>query len=134
MSTSKYLKIIVKLNRDTNEEKIYWEINRSIPLLSAHERLIDNVYTVKISDKNLRLFKYDYRYYLDEDTYDWVRTCRLEFIDIHGNSEWTFPNDLRNAIEDLYETVRFKTAKVDNFLNDYLSESELSDDIIDDII
>ena len=116
-------KIIIKLNRDTKEGKIKWTVNREKPSsLSGSEILSDNVYTCKVLDKIFRLFKYQAKYYFEEGLYEWDDDYRLEFVDFWGKSEWTFPKD--RAIYDLYETVRFKTSNVEEFIDKFLTEDE----------
>jgi hypothetical protein len=90
---------------------------------------LDNVYTSKVLDRNLRLYKYKTKYFHDEDAFDWTEGYRLEFIDRWGNSEWTFPED--RATYDLYETVRYKTSKIDDFMNKYLDDEEKKQDEFD---
>lgn len=126
MNTKHSIKIIVKLNRDTKDNKIKWEINRNKPnSLSGNELLSDNVYTCTVLEKNFRLYKYRAKHYYDEDAYEWSDHYRLEFIDKQGISEWDFPED--DATEHLYETVRFKTSDVEGFIDRFLSEEDLND-------
>jgi hypothetical protein len=126
MKTKHSTKIITKLNRDSKEGTIKWEINRNKPSsLSGSEFLLDNVYVCSVLDKNLRLYKYQAKHYFDEDTYEWLDHYRLEFIDKWGASEWTFPDD--EATYHLYETVRFKTSDVEGFIDKFLSDEEKKD-------
>lgn len=119
-------KIIIKLNRDTKEDKIKWTVNREKPSsLSGSEILSDNVYVCKVLDKNFRLFRYQSKYYHDEDAYEWTDSYRLEFFDTWGNAEWAFPDD--RAIYDLYETVRFKTSNIEGFMDKFLTEEDKKD-------
>ena len=123
MNTKHSIKVITKLNRDTKEGLFKWEINRGRMLfLSGIEVLSDNVYTCKVLKKYLRLYRYQSKSYYDEATYEWIEGYRLEFVDSLGNSEWAFPDD--RAIYDLYETVRFKTSNIEDFINDFLSDED----------
>ncbi|MBK9718214.1 MAG: hypothetical protein IPO85_12010 [Saprospiraceae bacterium] len=118
MNTKHSSKIITKLNRDTKEGTIKWEVNRNKPSsLSGSEVLTDNVYTCKVLDKQFRLFKYQSKFYYDEGVYEWTDNFRLEFVDGWGNSEWAFPDNI--AIYDLYETVRFKTSNIESFIDKF---------------
>lgn len=116
-------KIITKLNRDTQENKIKWEAARVKPYsISGNEAICDHVYTCKVLDKFIRLYKFQAKDYYDEGLYEWTDGYRLEFVDYLGNSEWTFPVD--RAIYDLYETVRYKTTDVEGFVEKFLNEDE----------
>ena len=135
MSDLKQTKIIRKINRETKEGSIVWEVNGSKPSsLSGSEYLVDNVYTSKVHDKWVRLYKFQKKYYYVESDYEWTDEYRLEFIDLWGKSEWAFPDDA--AIPDLYETVRYKTSKIETFMDEYLDkeekkEEEHGDDVSD---
>jgi hypothetical protein len=114
-------KVILKLNRDTKEDKITWEVKHASPIsLGGTEKLIDNAYVATVGGRKIRLYKYQAKFYYDEGLYDWSESYRLEFIDFYDNSEWEFPRD--NSILDLYDTVRYKTSKVADFFKDYLTE------------
>ena len=123
MSMKHNNKVISKLNRDTKEGSVKWEINRSKPSsLSGNEFLVDNVYTCQVLEKSLRLYKYQSKYFYDEGAFEWTDGYRLEFMDGWGNSEWTFPSD--RAIYDLYETVRYKASNVEGFIDKFLTDDE----------
>lgn len=114
-------KVILKLNRDTKEDKVIWEVSHVSPSsLGGTEKLLDNTYVAKIGIKKIRLYKYEGKYFIDEGQYEWIEYYRLEFIDFYDKSEWEFPRD--RAVEDLYDTVRYKTSKVEDFFKDYLGE------------
>jgi hypothetical protein len=128
MSTIDSQKVILKLNRDTKENKIKWSVvTNFIPSsISGTEVLVGSIYLSKVNDRSLILYKYRHRYYFDEDQYNLVDDIRLEFINKSGISEWEFPQD--RAIDDLYETVRYKSAHIDEFFQDFLKEQEEDDD------
>ncbi len=116
-------RIITKLNRETKEGIVKWDTIRNKPSsLSGSEVLVDNVYVCKILDKRLRLYKYQSKYFLDEDRFEWNDGYRLEFMDSYGNSEWAFSED--RAIYDLYQSVRFKASDIEKFMGDYLANEE----------
>jgi len=122
MKSNDTTKFVNKLNRETKENKVLWEIKNSSPSsLANDERILNNThYLAKIDNKQgVRLYKFQSKYYTDEDTYSWSDNLRLEFIDSFSNSTWEFPNDA--ATLSLYETVRYKTAGVESFLDSYLN-------------
>ena len=118
---SKSHNAVLKLNKLTKEDGIIWESSRVQPdSIAGTERLVGNPYIAKISDKKFRLYKYEERYYHDEDVYDWVPSYRLEFIDESGKGEWVFPDNL--GIVDLYDSIQYKISGVDDFFDDFLKE------------
>lgn len=119
MNTHSALETISKLNRETKEDRVVWQVNRSIPSsLLGTEELMDNVYMTKVLEKYLRLYKLQVKYYFDEGAYEWTENFRLEFTDERGNSIWRFPDD--RSIIDLYETVTYKTSGAEKFFSDFL--------------
>lgn len=127
MATTHDKKIITKLNRETKEGKLKWETIRNKPSsLSGSEVLIDNVYVCQVLEKKLRLYKYQSKYFIDEERYEWTDSYRLEFMDVYGNSEWTFPED--RGIYELYESVRFKASNIEKFMGDYLTDEDSDSD------
>ncbi len=123
MDSVKTTKAIAKINRETKDGKIIWEIDRrASPSLRGDEVLLDNVYVGKITDRMFRLYRYQTKYFVDEDIFHWVDRYRLEIIDVRGNSLWElFDNQ---AVADLYNTVQFKTADVEGFYKDFLADED----------
>jgi len=122
MENKKTIALITKLNRDTKEGKLNWQISRVQPVLSIPEVVLDNIYYTKVEQKLLRLYKYSTKYYFDEDSFEWTTGFRLEFVDNYWKSEWAFPEIAMLA--DLYETVRYKTSGIEDFLDKYLEGEE----------
>ena len=84
-------KIILKLNRETKEDIIKWEKNRTKPSsLAGSEILVENVYTTKVLERHLRLYRFQAKYFYDEESFEWTDSYRLEFIDIWGNCNGYF--------------------------------------------
>ncbi|WP_047547414.1 hypothetical protein [Psychroserpens sp. Hel_I_66] len=119
--TSKVSRTVLKLNDLTKADEIKWKL-WTIPIdsLSGMERLIGNPYVTVVSDKKFRIYKYEFRHYTDEDNWDWVPRCRLEFIDENGKGGWQFPDDER--IVDLMETVLFKVSGASDFFDNFLAD------------
>jgi hypothetical protein len=121
MNSYEAQKVIIKLNRDTKEGKIKWEVSHHVPSsVGGTERLIDNVYITSVSKKKMRLYKLESKFYYDEGLSEWSESYRLEFIDFNNKTEWEFPKD--SSILDLYDTVRYKTSNVEDFFKDFLTE------------
>jgi len=127
MNTSQSVRLVAKLNRDTKENKIKWRVSPSGALsLAGTETVLDNAYICKVLDKYIRLFRLKAKFYYDEGAYEWVENYRLEFVDVTGKSEWTFPDS--TAIYDLYETVRYKTSNVEDFFNKFIGDEKEGDE------
>jgi hypothetical protein len=117
------IKIISKLNRQTKEDLISWKPIPYMPeSVAGSEAIIGNAYMAPVLDKTFRIFKIKQRFYTDEDTFHWVDAYRLELIDSRGNPTYTFPS--YSSVEDLYESVRYKTSGIEGFANMFLSDDE----------
>lgn len=116
--------LIVKLNKLTQEGELKWETKNYEIQLGSTEELLNKVYQTKLKNKEIRIFRYRYKYYTDEHVYHWASDCRLEFIDSDGTPEWTFPEE--STIYDLYDSVRYQTAQIDNFLDNFLTDEDLN--------
>lgn len=119
LSEEKVSKIVTKLIKDTRNGELEWREDLDNLELGAEERLIGKAYTANLNNRHLRIYKYKYKLYLDIDKFGWSESYRLEFVDIHGNSEWEFPNT--NSIKDLYESVTYQASGVDDFFDAYLN-------------
>ncbi|MBO6761124.1 MAG: hypothetical protein JJ909_09170 [Roseivirga sp.] len=122
--SNKEQRLILKLIQDTQEGKLEWKESSIEPSsLSGTERLINSPYLVKVNDKNMRIYKYDYRDYTDYDEYVLNQAFKLEF----ANHNWTkslysFPN--YTQLEDLYSEVQRQVTGVEGFLDEYLDGFE----------
>ena len=121
MDKINYKQFIFKLNKETKEDKIVWRINTfAKPALLDSERVLDAIYSTNVLERKIRLFRLKVKHYFEEDYLEWIETFRLEVVDDEGNSLYTFPDD--TAIPDLYDTVKFKTSKVSDLFNEFLTD------------
>jgi len=119
MDKSKETKVILKLTKETINNKVDWSIgSKSKIILGSEEEIIDNLYETEYHGKYLRLYHYRDKYYHDYLEYVWQDGYRLEVVDENDNSLWVFPTD--QAIYGLYDTVREKTSNIKDYLNDIL--------------
>ena len=70
------------------------------------------------------MFRYRYKdysaHFFTNGPVYWKSAVKLEIVDSNHRSEWEFPSD--NSLDDLYETVRYKVADVNNLIDDILGE------------
>jgi len=123
MEKMNYRQFIFKLNKETKEDKIVWRISTfTKPALLGSEEILDAIYYTDVLENKIRLFRLKVKHYLEEDYYEWVEDFRLEIVDENGNSLYKFPED--TAISDLYDTVQFKTSKISDLFNGFLSDEK----------
>jgi hypothetical protein len=127
---SKIVKAISLMNKLTKQGELTWTIikNPTKLSLSGDEKLNGFAYGTVFKDQHLRIFRLDSTYYSEYDTYEVSSHHRLSFIEPDGSPLWDFPHD--RVIDDLYETVRYKTSNVESFfdklnLEDYDKDDDL---------
>jgi len=113
---SRIVKAISLINKLTKQGELIWKINRNPAnvSLSGDEKLNGYVYETKYNGQDLRLFKINSTFYSEYDTWEVSSHHRLSFTESNGASLWDFP--IGREVDDLYETVRFKTSNVESFL------------------
>lgn len=123
MSDKNLLKTITKLNRDTKEGTVLWDSDRRAPSsLSGGDNLLGNMYSTRVLGKNIRLYKYEYKDYYEEESFHWSTRFRLELVDHWGATTFIFPED--TSIYDLYNSVMYQTSNVKDFLDSYLTDED----------
>lgn len=116
--------VVSKILRDTLEEKIQWSTypSRSKIDLLKNETLHGDVFCVMLENRCLRIYCYETPVntsFIVNATEKWELKYRLEFFNNEsGISEWSFPNT--NSIYDLYETIKIKISKVEDFFDSFL--------------
>lgn len=115
--------VIDKLETDTRKQKIKWSQNE-FPLdsLSKDGKLLGNSYVAEFDGNYFRIYKYEYKDYIDYDEYNWSEDICLEIVDSRGKSKWTFSKNRK--IYDIYELAKFYAEKIDSIFDSFLSKKE----------
>jgi len=117
-------KAITRLIQETQDGQLKWVASRpSRDVSEGRDIIVDSVYTTKKDKREIRLYPYRYRSFMEEDVWYWEDGVALELADQDGISWWRFPNHL--VIRDLLEAVQFKTVGVDQFIDKLLKEDDL---------
>lgn len=123
IADEKIAQVIGKMLRETIEGTIKWDIldntSNICSTIDGYDTLVGNVYHTIIDDKNIRLYKYKTRYFVDMDEWYITMAYQLEFFNIITyNTLWVFPSS--NSTVDLYNEVSYKTSGADDFIKKYL--------------
>lgn len=119
MKSDKLSQFIIKLIKLTKTGEVRWSsINPANDELPNGEYILDKMYETTFNERDLRLYRYKYRYYKDEYDYEWSQRVRLELIDPKGNVDYEF--EYMNSLNDLYDIVREQTSDVLDFIDDVL--------------
>lgn len=119
---------MIKLTQN-GEMKWYTDDTIKRPEIKKDQK-IETIFVCNHKNKKLRIYKKTYKpndffskaistgFGHDEERM--VSKLILEFIDIDGNKLWQFPDI--NALVDLFESVQYQAAGVDDFINDILED------------
>lgn len=115
------IKMVAHLNELTQENKLQWqstyEPSRSIYL--GRDKIIGAVFETSFNGKELRIYEEQSKNWHDEESYTWYPRLVFAFIDANGNNEWESPDI--PGLYDLFESVRFQSAGVNDFLKNMFS-------------
>lgn len=116
--TTKGLVLLLKL---TQEGTLIWTATEPSPdITDGGNNVVKVMYVTRKDDRALRLYHYRFRSYTDEDEWHWDDNLALEVSDPQGISWWRFPGN--RVIWDLLEAVKFKTTKVDEFIDKLIEQ------------
>jgi hypothetical protein len=119
-STRTFIRVVARLLELTQEGGLAWQRQDPPETFSPGpgERLEDGVvYTTEYLDKG-RLRLYGLRLDPDGQGAAGSHAVGLEFVDEAGRATWRFPRV--EGLDDLLEAVRFQTAGVKDFIDDFL--------------
>ncbi len=117
------VKLVDHLTELTQNNAISWERQEPGNLVST-ENKIDFIYVVEYQDRLIRLYEETYKYYTDEFQFHWSSQLIVEFTDEYGNTLWQFPKTSNGW--DLLNAVKYKDAKVDDFLKGIFSNMNIT--------
>lgn len=120
-------KALIALNKGTFAGTIKWQpVNLNvIPGLEGYDTLRGNIFCAEHKGKNLCIYKYDSRYYVDEDEWHPTTNYRLLLVNKKHEAEWEFPEN--RAIKDLYDSVAFQISNANKFFDDCISDLSEND-------
>ena len=114
------VEIIDKLIELTQHQNIQWHEQEPYTYMRSQDSRIDVLYVCNYINRNLRVYKKDFKYYLDDVQYTWDYEIVVEFVNDIGASAGSFPKT-PNAL-DLYKAIQFQNPQIKNFYNDLFSQ------------
>ncbi len=119
MNTKEVVALIEKLIELTQKNIISWSVSDMYPSLSDMER-VDTVYSAVYLGQNLRLYKYFYRFYRDEEEFYWLEDYRLETHDMNNHTLYVFPKT--QNVKDLMDAVMYQNSKIEEFYKNIMGQ------------
>lgn len=80
------------------------------------------LFVVKHKKWLILVYKYQWKYFHDEENYEWTESVRIELIQANGMNTWTIPMD--GSAKLLLDMIQYKQADVDDLLGDLLGSEE----------
>lgn len=112
--TKKWISLVAKLLEATQTNSITWTLYSSPETLFQSGERADQVYETTFMEKKFRLYLYHYKFFSDEERFNWTDGIRLEFIDPKGRSLFEVPPV--EGINHLLEAAKYQTADIEQFL------------------
>ena len=119
MNTKEVVALVEKLIELTQKNIISWSVSNIQPTLSDMEK-VDTVFSVEYLGQNLRLYKYFYRFYRDEEEFYWLEDYRLETYDMYNNTLYVFPKT--QNVKDLMDAVMYQSSRIEEFYKSVMKE------------
>jgi DNA-binding beta-propeller fold protein YncE len=119
-----WVSFVAKVNQDTRRGDIQWNIEEQPTLHSSDVQQYGPVYVTNIGSGNeIRLYKENIRR-IDADTEEnfWQERVVLEMKPDPKGDYIRVPPKIP-GVDDLYETVVYKTHRVEDFLSRFLKEN-----------
>ena len=140
----KWIKVITKIIKKTQEKEIEWEISRSPKKITLNDdAYVEAVFVSLYKDNRyLRLYKKHFKStkYVDpidtltsvsagkflgqkqKESY-WIDKIYLEIVDSNNNILFEFPNK-QSLLNDLLNSVKYQVSGVSDLISDLLNEDE----------
>lgn len=119
MNTKEVVALVEKLIELTQKNVINWSVSDRYPSVSDMEK-IDTVFSTECLGQNLRVYKYYYRHYKDEDEFYWLEDFKLETYDTNNYTLYVFPKT--QNIKDLMDAVMYQSSKIEEFYKSVMGQ------------
>ncbi|MEI8573037.1 hypothetical protein J0667_13895 [Methylomonas sp. WH-1] len=120
---SKATQLVTKLIRFTNENKIQWNIkDPPSSITRGTDDIVPIYFEAKYKDKYVAIYQQRYQsFYPENESFYWSERIVFAVLDAQDRVLWECA-DHSPALIDLMNTVREKSAGIDNLLDDLLDD------------
>lgn len=120
---SKTNKLITKLIRLTNDDELEWTVKDAPKTLTrGTDDIIPLFFEANYKDKWVAIYQKRYQdFYIETESFYWTEKIVFAVLDREDRVLWEVDKH-SPALVDLLETVREKTAGIDDLLNDLLKD------------
>lgn len=117
--TNRWVSFIAKLNQLTQDGQVRWDVQQQPDLLGSDFQQYGPAYVAQVDEATVRIYRIKIRSTTHDDEGYWNDAVNLEIKTSESADFIKIPRT--PGIEDLYESVVYKTANVDQFLERFLS-------------
>lgn len=109
----RWVKLVAKLLELTQKGELRWRALSGDSQNRPPELRVTKFYKTVFQEQSLRLYEYREKSFYEE-TFEWVRGIRLEFLDNTGEIAFTVPEV--EGLPALLDAAQYKTAGIEEFL------------------
>jgi len=110
------IEIVDKLIELTQHGNLNWSYERPNSYMLAQDSKVDTVYLTNYLGRNIRAYKRDFKYYLDDTQYTWDYEVTIEFVSEVGERMGKLPQ-IPNSAE-LIQAIQYQDPQIKDFYND----------------
>ncbi len=115
-------KLIIKLTRETYDEKITWQVKEPPDGLTDGSGDVYPLYLeVEYKNIDIGLYQRRYKHYHDEFEYSWSEEIGMSVTDDQGRILWEY-KERSSALVNLFEAAREQASGINNILDNLLEE------------
>lgn len=120
ISRKESIEIIDKLIELTHHGVINWGNARPNSYMVSQNSKVDTVYTTQHLGRNIRVYRRDYKYYLDDINYTWDWEFVVEFINDNNERMGQLPATPNSG--ELLEAIQYQNPQIKDFYKDMFGE------------
>ncbi len=118
---SKWNDATQRLIDKTDSGELTWVSNHELCQRRADEsEFIGPAYLTEFGGKQIAVYEYRYKNYIDADEWFWDTGVSIEFVNSELETEWRWPSPTGRMM--LLDSIRYKTANADTFLHQLLTD------------
>ena len=116
LDQNKWERVVSKLADDTRSGQVQWDLDRAG--IVERENAAGPVYVTETLGKKIAVYPIRYKYWLDEENFEWEDDISIEFLSPDWSTQWLFPKT--RARGDLLEAIQYRFSGADDFADAFL--------------
>ena len=121
-SDQEWAPAVKKLVALTESGELTW--NRCVELPPRAEDVQGDAFQTDVRGREIVVYEYRFRNFVDEDKYVWETDVAVEFVDHEGRVQWRWPSTPYHR--HLLDAIRGQVARAPEFLREFLAQGKPS--------